>query len=757
MLAAPAISRKAHLSMEAPEQPLQQLEGNLERITFHNSENGYTVAKFCPKGKRYEVTVVGSMLGVNVGESLRLSGVWTTHPEYGRQFEVRHYTVQLPATIEGIRKYLGSGLIKGIGPKMAESIVDYFGLDTLDVIDGDAVRLAEVPGIGKKRVGMITRAWAEQQQIKEIMIFLQAHEVSTGLAVKIYKQYGDAAISIVRSDPYRLAKDVFGIGFKTADQIAQKMGMAVDAPERVRAGLVFTMSTLTEEGHVFATREQLVTAASELLTVEPEQCEWQMDLLLGEKELIGDEERVYLPPFYYAEGGIANKVRLLLNTPRDRLDFYKEANWPAVFKWLDERNPFRLSDRQKDAVRLALTVPVAVLTGGPGTGKSTVTGTIIKLLKAKEKSVLLAAPTGRAAKRLSEATGQAAQTIHRLLEFNPSSGQQFVRDRSNPLDADIIIVDEASMIDTLLMNSLLKAVPAGTHLLLVGDVDQLPSVGAGNVLRDLIDSGVVPTIALDTIYRQAEGSYIIVNAHRINQGEMPLFPRDATDFFFFKAEEPEQAAKLLLDVVCRRLPQKFGLNPDTEIQVLSPMHRGLVGVGALNVALQETLNPSIHGKAEHKYGHRLFREGDRVMQIRNNYDKSVFNGDMGRLVRLDAEEQVALVDFEGQMIEYEFYQLDQLVHSYAVSVHKSQGSEYPVVVMPLMTQHYMMLQRNLLYTAITRAREMVVLVGTKKAVAMAVKNDKIADRNTTLAERLRMEPQGELGLELYAVSRRDGG
>jgi exodeoxyribonuclease V alpha subunit len=742
--------------MEQVEQVVQ-LEGILERITYHNQENGYTVAKFCPKGKRYEVTVVGSMLGVNVGESLRLSGTWTTHAEYGRQFEVASYTVQLPATIEGIRKYLGSGLIKGIGPKMAESIVDFFGLDTLDVIDGDAARLAEVPGIGKKRVGMIQRAWAEQQQIKEIMIFLQAHEVSTSLAVKIYKQYGDAAISVVRSDPYRLARDVFGIGFKTADGIAQKMGMAHDAPERVRAGLIYTMSTLTEQGHVFATREQLVDAASQLLAVEPGQCEWEMDILLGEKDLVADDQRVYLPPFYYAEGGIANKMRLLLNAKEDKLAFYKEANWPAVFAWLDERNPFQLSGKQKEAVQLSLTQQVAILTGGPGTGKSTVTGTIIKLLKAKEKSVLLAAPTGRAAKRLSEATGQPAQTIHRLLEFSPSSGQQFLRDRSNPLEADIIIVDEASMIDTLLMNSLLKAVPAGTHLLLVGDVDQLPSVGAGNVLRDLIASGVVPTVALDTIYRQAEGSYIIVNAHRINQGEFPLFPKDAKDFFFFKEEEPERAANLLLDIVCWRLPKKFGLDPDREIQVLSPMHRGVVGVGALNASLQEALNPPTPRKPEHKYGHRVFREGDRVMQIRNNYDKSVFNGDMGRLVKLDLEEQVAIVDVDGQMVDYEFYQLDQLVHAYAVSVHKSQGSEYPVVVIPVMTQHYMMLQRNLLYTAITRAREMVVLVGTKKAVAMAVKNDKIAERNTTLAERLRMEPRGEVGFELYAIGQRGGG
>ncbi len=733
------------------EEALHQLEGTIERLTFHNEENGYTVAKFVPKGKQYEVTVVGSMLGVNVGESLRLSGVWTTHPDYGRQFDVRHYTVQLPASIEGIRKYLGSGLIKGIGPKMAERIVDHFGLNTLEVIDGQCERLKEVPGIGRKRVGIIASAWAEQQQIKEIMIFLQAHQVSTSLAVKIYKQYGDAAISIVRSDPYRLARDVFGIGFQTADTIAQRLGMPHDAPERVRAGLIHSLNAMTDEGHVFSTREQLVPRASEMLGVEPGFCEFQLDLLLGEQEVIGDEQKVYLPPFFYAEGGIANKIRLLLRTQQDRLGFYRNANWPAVFAWLDERNPFRLSDRQKEAVKMTLTERVVILTGGPGTGKSTVTGTIIKLLKAKEKSVLLAAPTGRAAKRLSEATGVPAQTIHRLLEYKPMSGKQFLRDRFNPLDADLIIVDEASMIDTLLMNHLLKAVEAGSHLLLVGDVDQLPSVGAGNVLRDLIGSGVVPTITLDTIYRQAEGSYIILNAHRINQGRMPKFERDSQDFFFFHEAEPDKAATLLLDVVSKRLPQKFGFDPLADIQVLSPMHRGAAGVSALNERLQERLNPPAPAREQHKIGHRLFRQGDRVMQIRNNYDKLVFNGDMGRLLRLDREEQVALVDFEGQAVEYEFYQLDQLVHAYAVSVHKSQGSEYPVVVVPVLTQHYMMLQRNLLYTAITRAKQMVVLIGSKRAVAMAVRNDKIAERNTSLAERLRGQPEGTAALDLYAV------
>lgn len=728
---------------------LQELEGTLERLTYHNEENGYTVARFVPKGKKYEVTVVGPMLGVNVGESLRLWGLWTTHPEYGRQFEVRRYSVQLPATVEGIRKYLGSGLIKGIGPVTAERIVAHFGLETLEVIETAPGRLAEVPGVAHKRVAMIARAWKEQQAIKEIMLFLQAHDVSTGLAVKIYKEYGDAAISIVRSDPYRLARDIFGIGFKTADKIAQKLGIAPDAPERVQAGLRYVLGTFSDDGHVFATRDQLVTAGSALLEVPPDLCEWHLDLLLGQEELIADGPCIYLPPFYYAEGGIATKIRLLLDSQRDRLAFYRSADWPRVFDWLDAHSSFTLADRQKEAVLMALTQKVGILTGGPGTGKSTITGTIIRLLKAKGKSVLLAAPTGRAAKRLSEATGLPAQTIHRLLEFSPRAGQQFLRDRQNPLDADMIIVDEASMIDTLLMNHLLKAVEAGSHLLLVGDADQLPSVGAGNVLRDLIASGCVPTVQLDTIFRQAAESLIIVNAHRINRGEFPRFPRQSRDFFFFHQPDPEKAAALVLDLVKRRIPRQFGFDPERDIQVLSPMHRGAVGVGSLNVRLQESLNPAQPGRAEYKHGHRTLRVGDRVMQVRNNYEKNVFNGDMGHIVAINLDEQTFTVEFDGQPVDYEFYQADQLVHAYAVSVHKSQGSEYPVVVMPLLTQHYLMLQRNLLYTAVTRAKEMVVLVGTKQAIAMAVRNDKIAERNTRLDVRLREMEPAAAGLQLY--------
>jgi len=753
--------------------PLQTLEGTLERLTFQNEENGYTIAKLIPKGKRYEVTVIGTLTGVNPGESVRLRGMWSTHPQYGRQFEVREYIVQLPATVEGIRKYLGSGLIKGVGPVNAGRIVDYFGLKTLDVIETDVNRLREVPGIGDKRTAQIARAWEEQKHIKEIMIFLQSHGVSTGLAVKIYKQYADQALAIVRNDPYRLAKDIYGIGFKTADKIAQKMGFAVDAPERIQAGLRYALGTFSDDGHCFAPRDDLLTTAADLLEVARAACEPQLDTLVQVGELIAEERElritnqesanqrisessnesaIYLPPFLYAERGVANKLRQLQESARDRLAVFRDVEWDKAFDWLTERNPIHLAEQQQSAVRMALTEKVSILTGGPGTGKTTITRSIIQLLLAKRCSVLLCAPTGRAAKRLSEATGLEAKTIHRLLEVKPAEGFRFARDQDNPLDADMVIVDETSMVDILLMNHLLKAVEAGSHLLLVGDVDQLPSVGAGNVLRDLIASDVIPVTRLDTIFRQAEDSYIIVNAHRINRGEMPVCNGPARDFFLFAADAAERAADLVLDVVAQRIPAKFGYDADRDIQVLSPMHRGAAGVGELNRRLQETLNPPDARKAQSVHGSRTFRVGDRVMQILNDYDRQVFNGDMGRVTALDLEEHTLTVNFDGALVGYEFTQLDELVHAYAVSIHKSQGSEFPVVVIPILTQHYMMLQRNLLYTGVTRAAKLVVLVGNPRAIAIAVHNDKIAQRNTRLTERvLAWKPSGARG---YGEGRR---
>jgi exodeoxyribonuclease V alpha subunit len=732
-------------SKEASPEPPQYLEGTLERLTYQNEENGYTVARLIPRGKNQEVTVVGTLSGVNVGEMLHLEGIWTSHPQYGRQFEVRSYSVHYPATVEGLRKYLGSGLVRGVREATAGRIVDHFGLDILEVIENTPERLREVPGIGAHRARAIAEAWEAQKQIKEIMMFLQGHGVSTSLAVRIYKQYGQNAINVVRSNPYQLARDVYGIGFRTADKIARQMGISLSAPERVQAGMLYALSQLSDEGHCYATRDQLMNESVRLLEVSRALCEEQLALLVRMKEFFAEdaksgapgEQAIYLPPFFLSERGTASRLRRIQVSAHDRLADFQNVEWERAFSWLSEQMPIRLTDQQQDAVRMALTAKVSILTGGPGTGKSTITGSIIKLLRARNRSVLLAAPTGRAAKRLSEATGLEAKTIHRLLEFKPGAQNAFLRDQANPLDADLIIIDETSMVDILLMNHLLGAIDAASHLLLVGDVDQLPSVGPGNVLRDLIASEVIPVTRLDTIFRQAEDSFIIVNAHHINQGEMPVFSRSATDFFLFVETDPQKAANWVVDLVSKRIPEKFGFRSNSDIQVLSPMHRGAVGVSDLNQRLQEALNPPDAGKAECRNGQRVFREGDRVMQIRNDYDRQIFNGDMGRITSIDLDEKIVQIDFEGRLVDAEFSQLDEIVHAYAVSIHKSQGSEFPVVVIPLLTQHYLMLQRNLIYTGVTRARKLVVLVGSKQAIAMAVRNDRIADRNTKLSTRLR--------------------
>lgn len=727
------------------------IRGVIERITFSNPTNGYTVARFKPDRQFDLITIVGGLAEVHPGARLRLEGRWKNHPKYGDQFELLRYTEERPATIEGIRRYLGSGLIKGIGPKTAGWIVNYFGTQTLDVIEHDIQRLTEVRGIAGKTVAKIAAAWEAQKQIKEIMLFLQSHQVSTTLAVKIYKQYGDESIEVVQATPYRLAQDIFGIGFVTADQIARNIGLAADDPARVAAGIEYTLNQLADQGHVYAPREQLVAAAVKILAVEPALIETQLDALVRAERLKTETlpgvasaenpaapgEAIYLAPFYYAELGVTNRIKQLQAAADSRLHLFQTVDWERAFAWLAGRpDGLDLAERQREAVQMSLSHKVSILTGGPGTGKTSTVRAILSLLGGKGKTALLAAPTGRAAKRLAESTGQEAKTIHRLLEVSPSEGFKFQRNQDNPLDCDLLIVDECSMIDLVLMNNLLKAIHPASHLLLVGDADQLPSVGAGNVLRDLIASDALPVTRLEVIFRQAADSTIITNAHRINRGEMPQFPRHKQDFFFFGQAEPAEAAEMLVDVVARRIPEKFGL-PVAVIQVLSPMHRGLVGARALNEKLQAQLNPLSANSVEYRSGSRVFRPGDRVLQLRNNYDKEVFNGDIGTITRLDLEEGEISVDFEGRGVDYDFSDLDELTLAYALSVHKSQGSEYPVVVLPLLPQHYMLLQRNLLYTAVTRAKQMVVIVGSRKALAMAVKNNTIAGRWSLLDERLR--------------------
>jgi len=814
------------------------LRGVIERITFHNEENGFTVARLAPENgssrpsnTQKEVPVVGTMVGVSVGEAVELQGRWETHPQYGRQFAVSEMRSVLPATVAGIEKYLGSGLVKGVGPVTARRIVNHFGRETLEVIDNDPQRLSEVAGVGHKRVSMLVAGWVEKKAIKEVMIFLRGHGVSAGLAARIYKRYGDSAVKTVQRNPYRLSEDIFGIGFLTADRIGRALGIADDSPQRIAAGVEFVLNRARDEGHVYLPGGELIEKAVKLLEVakekvaaallhlkgadriklasgpgeEAEALYWEVarvfepsspqpmplmpdDRGAGEAptaqqmdDLVQGGQAVYLTPMYYAEVGVSNRMNRLMQDSAGAppavvpnagaLDSFRAMDWERKFAQLEEREShehglLRLAARQRDAVRTALTRRLTVLTGGPGTGKTTVVRTIIDLCEEAGADAVLAAPTGRAAKRLAEATGRESKTIHRLLQVQPSAGISFKRNEKHPLRGDLLIVDESSMLDLTLTNHLLKAVPPGMSLLLVGDVDQLPSVGAGNVLRDLIaaiegedeqtrnasQSGArsgAAVVRLDRIFRQSAGSYIIENAHRINRGQMPVLTQSARegsaetdDFFLFRTEEAERAAQLCVELVTERIPRRFAV-PSRDIQVLSPMHRGAAGVGSLNEMIQLALNPPAPEKAETGLGERIYRTGDRVMQVRNNYDKDVFNGDLGYIRDVDLIEQYVTVEIDGRPVGYEFMELDELVHAYAVSVHKSQGSEFPAVVIPLLTSHYMLLQRNLLYTAVTRAKELVVLVGQPRAIGIAVDNDDVARRYSGLTERLRRAPEWE--------------
>ncbi len=674
------------------------------------------------------VTLTGSLLDVPVGSVLLCDGDWRVDSRYGQQFVVQSWTEVMPATIYGIEKYLGSGLVKGIGPVFAKSIVSKFGTDTLNVIDNEPDRLLEVPKLGKKRVERIKESWEKQKDIKEVMVFLQGYGVSTAFAAKIYRKYEKESIKKVKDNPYQLADDIWGIGFKTADGIASKMGYEKNDPRRCRSGILYTLNQLAEDGHVYAEQDQLVETATKLLEAEEVSVREVLASMIETKDVIVDNEVVYLPPFYYAEDGSAKRLDTLLKAIYS-ID-YSVAAEPEI-EYGAKPSGIVYDDVQQAAIQKAMDSKVMVLTGGPGTGKTTTTQGIIEAFKARKKTILLAAPTGRAAKRMTEATGMEAKTIHRLLEYSPMEG--YKRNEENPLEGDVLIVDECSMIDIMLFYNLMKAIPEKMRLILVGDIDQLPSVGAGNVLRDIIDSNMIPVVRLTRIFRQAQTSRIVMNAHAINAGNFPNIQNGhESDFFFIKQENPDEIVKLIIGLVRDRLSKKYGY-PPKEIQVLTPMQRGTVGAANLNIELQNALNPSGPSLARGGY---TYRQGDKVMQIRNNYDKSVFNGDIGYITAVDTNERTLNVTFDSRLVEYDVSELDELVLAYAVTIHKSQGSEFPVVVMPVTMKHFVMLQRNLIYTGITRAKKICVLVGTTKALAYAVHNQTVSKRNTMLKERL---------------------
>ncbi len=715
------------------------IHGLLEKISYHNEENDFVVAKLREKEKRELTTIVGNLSGVNPGESLKLTGKWVHNKRFGEQFQVESFEVTVPATLHGIQRYLASGLIKGVGPIMSERIVEKFGLDTLEVIEKTPEKLSEVEGIGPKRVSMIRKAWEEQKEVKEIMIFLQGHGVSAAYSAKIYKQYGDQSIEIVRENPYRLAHDIYGIGFITADKIARHLGIDRNSLIRAKAGLIFVLNQLTEEGHVYYPETRLIRKAKEILNVDEEIVILAVRELSKEKEFFledldpeGNLRAAYLAPFYVAETGIAQRLMDLKESPSNIRPIHPER----AIEWVQQKLNIELAQRQEEAILLAATSKVLIITGGPGTGKTTLITAILRIFQQLKVRILLSAPTGRAAKRMNEATGWEAKTIHRLLEYSPHKGG-FKKDEDDPLEADVVIIDETSMVDTLLMHHLLRAIPSHAHLILVGDVDQLPSVGPGNVLKDIIGSGKFTVVRLTEIFRQAQESMIVVNAHKVNQGRFPelkeIDKSEKTDFQFIQEEDPEKILQNILDLCSERIPRQFGFHPLREIQVLAPMHKGTIGVSNLNVELQKRLNPGQSGITRGTWN---FRIGDKVMQIVNNYDKDVFNGDIGWISEINPEEREVAIDFDGRLVPYDYSDLDEVILAYAVSVHKSQGSEYPVVILPVVTQHYMLLQRNLVYTGITRAKKLVILIGTKKALAIAIRNNKPQRRYTLLSERL---------------------
>ena len=715
--------------------PIVTLEGVVERIVYESEETGFIVGRLRVEGDVDLNTFVGSVMAISPGETVKLRGRWIEDKRFGKQLRIETCESILPATVDGIEKYLGSGLIDGIGPEFSKRLVNAFGVETLRVIKEQPKRLRSVPGIGKKRAAQIQESWASQQAIQSIMLFLQGHGITTSQAIKIYKHYGDGALAVLRENPYRLAEDIAGIGFRSADKIAQELGIDKAARTRLQAGLLHVLRQGMLEGHCFLPASGLRGAAVELLDVAEDSIAEALRLLFESKQAVrecapsdtsGVEDAVFLPTMHQAERGVAKQLKRLIAALSENVPIQIDK----ALEWVAKSHAIELSPEQSDAIRTGVKAKVMVITGGPGTGKTTVINSLLAILEKKGVSFLLAAPTGRAAKRMEAATDREARTIHRLLEFSPKHGA-FAQNEHNPLTTDLLIVDEASMIDIALMHDLLKALPPFARLILVGDVDQLPSVGPGNVLLDTIASGEVPVVRLKTVFRQAAESGIITGAQQINQGKYPAF--NTTDFFLIERHEPNTACETIIELLTKRIPAKFGLDPRRDIQVLSPMRRGEAGVEHLNEALQAALNPNGEPVAR-----RTLRSGDKVMQLRNNYELDVYNGDVGIITLLDVDAKELEVTFDdGRVVLYAFDQLDDLGLAYAATIHKSQGSEYPMVVLAFLPQHYMMLQRNVLYTAITRGKNHVIVVGDAKAVGMAVRNSKIVLRNTRLAERLR--------------------
>ncbi|MCH8204026.1 MAG: ATP-dependent RecD-like DNA helicase [Candidatus Hydrogenedentes bacterium] len=703
------------------------IEGVIERIVYESPDTGFFVARLRKDGNPDLVTFVGNLMAVSPGETIRITGHWVDDKKFGRQVRVDAYETLLPSSIMGIEKYLGSGLIQGIGPTYAKRLVGAFGVETLRVIDEQPERLTTVEGIGPKRASQIREAWSKQKSIQSIMVFLQGHGVGTGQAVKIYKRYGDGAVAVLRENPYRLAEEITGIGFSGADKIASSLGIAPDSPERLQAGLHYSLQQAILDGHVFSNEDDLFAKAATLLGVEKEGLSGALAALVAGGGVVREEDKLFLSALHQAEVGCDHHIKRLLRAPGETLTI----DLDKAIQWVEKTQEIQLSPEQSEAIRMAAEARMMVITGGPGTGKTTLINSLLAILEKKGVSAVLAAPTGRAAKRMEAATGREAKTIHRLLEFSPKAGG-FARGEHDPLHADLVVIDECSMVDIHLMHSLLQAIPNGARLFLVGDVDQLPSVGPGNVLMDIIASNVIPTVRLKTVFRQAAESGIIANAHLINRGEAPRF--NTEDFFFIDRPEPAKALETVLELVVNRIPKKFGLDPLRDVQVMSPMHRGETGVANLNDALQEALNPE--GAAVPR---KNFRLGDKVIQLRNNYELDVYNGDVGIVTLVEEEANELHIQFDDRVVLYNFDDLDNLSLAYAITVHKSQGSEYPAVILLLAAQHYLLLQRNVLYTAITRGKRLVIIVGDPKALNIALRNTDVTRRNTRLAERLRNE------------------